>query len=124
MNEDYIVYIYWALIAITIVHPNYIFFKKLKNVKGKPIVHKLLYFFVSLLILFTIMLIFMAILISPYLNELLDVKIDYNSYVVRFLYAGLVFPLTYLANIYIAKLYLKKISKTKNKNEIELIGKE
>ncbi|WP_269237048.1 hypothetical protein [Flavobacterium flavigenum] len=121
--EDIAVYIYWALIVIIITFPNYIFFKKLKDVKGKPIIHKLLYFLICLLTLFAIAIIFMALLTSPYLTELFGLKFDPDSYITRFIYGGLVFPLTYLANIYFGKLYLKRISKT-DKNELELIGKE
>jgi hypothetical protein len=118
---DIAVYIYWVLIVITIGYPNYIFFKKLKNVKGKPIIHKLLYFLITLILLFAIIAVIMTILTSSYLEKM-GLKIDHNSYITRIMYAALVFPLAYLANIYIAKFYLKRISKTKN--EIELIGKE
>jgi hypothetical protein len=66
----------------------------------------------------------MAILMSPYLNKLLNLKIDFNSYTVRIIYASMVFPLSILANLYFANFYFKRISKVKNKNQIELIGKE
>lgn len=116
------VYIYWGLLVITIAYPNYIFFKKLKNVKGKPIIHSLLYFFITLILLFAIIAVIMRILMSSYF-EILVLKMDHNSHL-RIMYAASVFPLAYMANILIAKFYLKRISKTKKTNEIELIGKE
>ena len=119
---NYIVGIYWLFIAIIVLYPNYLFFRKLKNAKGKTIIPKSIYFLMSLLLPFLIMFLFMAILMSPYLNQLTNLKIDYDTYLIRIMYAVVVFPLSFIANIYFAKFYFKRISKTKN--EIELIGKE
>lgn len=122
--RDVIVVIYWILIASVIIHPNYIFSKKLKNIEKKLFSHKLIFFLMSIILPFLYMCFFLAILINPYLNNLISLKIDPETYSGRIIYASLVFPLAYLTNIYFAKFYIKRISKTKNKNEIELIGKE
>jgi hypothetical protein len=123
---DNIALIYWAIILIIVLYPNYIFFKRLKNIGKKNIVHKSVYFLSSVLLPFLIMCFFMLIATSPRLMQILDLKIDYYEYSFRIIYASIVFPISILANLYFANFYLKRISKAKNenKNEIELIGKE
>ncbi|MBB4801497.1 ABC-type multidrug transport system permease subunit [Flavobacterium nitrogenifigens] len=122
--RDVIVVIYWILIAFIIIHPNYMFYKKLKNIATKSFIHKLIFFLMSIFLLFIYMCFFLLILINPYINQILGFKIDPEAYSGRIIYASLTFPVAYLTNISIAKFYIKRISKTKNKNEIELIGKE
>jgi len=119
---DNVVTVYWILILFIIGYPNYIFIKRLKPIKKKRFLHKLFFFIMSLILPSIFICLFMAILISPYIDKLFNLKIDHDTYLVRFIYAIVVFPSGYVTNIYFAKFYLKRISKTKN--EIELIGIE
>lgn len=111
---------FWFLIFVIVLYPNYMFFKKIKDVKRKTIIDKVIYFLTSLILPFLVMISFTTILESYYGYILLNLKIDHNYFII--IYAIVVSPPGYLANIYFAKFYLKRISKTKN--EIELIGKE
>ena len=119
---NHVVLIYWIMISIIVVYPNYIFFKKLKSIETKHITHKSVYFLASIILPVLIMLFFMLVAKSPRLIQILDLKINYYDYPFRIIYGCIVFPLGIFANIYFGKFYLKRISKTKN--EIELIGKE
>jgi hypothetical protein len=119
---NHVVLIYWIIIATTVIYSNYMFFKKLKNIQTKHLAHTSIYFLMSIISPVLIMLFFMLVVKSPRLIQILNLKIDYYDYPFRIIYGCVVFPLGFFANIYFAKFYLKRISKTKN--EIELIGKE
>ncbi len=115
--------IFIILFLITFAYPNYVFFKGLKNIQGKNYKNKAIYFFTSVIISCFIVCVVAMIIGSLDSIEIIDLKTGiYNNYIFRIIFGIAIFPPSILANIYIAKLYLKRISKTKN--ELELIGKE
>ncbi|WP_291146946.1 hypothetical protein [Flavobacterium sp. UBA7680] len=65
-----------------------------------------------------------ALLTSPALIEMSSLRTDMNDKISRIIFGSVIFAPSILINIYFSKFYLKRISKTKKTNEIELIGKE
>jgi hypothetical protein len=116
--------IYRILLAVVIIYPNYIFFKELKNSTKKHFKYQLLYFLMSLIIPCALIFLIALIMISPFLNQIINLKIDPKNLTSRIIIGSIIFPPSILLNIIISKFYLKRIFKPKSKNEIELIGKE
>lgn len=111
-----------AIAFIIVIFSNYIFLKNPKRIKKRTI-HILIYFLMSLILPFLVFLCF-AILRELISVEIFKFKIEDDNYLIRILFAAITFPSSILVNLYFSKFYLKQISKTKNKNEIELIGTE
>ncbi|MEL1254347.1 hypothetical protein AAEO57_11210 [Flavobacterium sp. DGU38] len=104
--------------VIIIALPNYLFYKKLRNIKKRHFKYQLIFFFVSLIISFLVLL-SLAIL-KEIISDLLNIRIKENiTYMVFFTIVLL--PMSVLANMFFLNFYLRKINKI---NEIELIGKE
>lgn len=78
----------------------------------------------SLIFPCSIIFIIALLMTSPALIQLLNLKFDLNNLTTRSIIASIIFPPSILLNIYFSKFYLKRISKTKKENEIELIGTE
>jgi len=116
--------IFRILLAVVIIYPNYIFFKELKNSTKKHFKYQLLYFLMSLIIPCALIFLIALIMISPFLNQIINLKIDPKNLTSRIIIGSIIFPPSILLNIIISKFYLKIIFKPKSKNEIELIGKE
>jgi len=116
--------IFRILLAVVIIYPNYIFFKELKNSTKKHFKYQLLYFLMSLIIPCALIFLIALIMISPFLNQIINLKIDPKNLTSRIIIGSIIFPPSILLNIIISKFYLKRIFKPKSKNEIELIGKE
>lgn len=118
---DFSVVILRFLFLVIVILPNYFFFIKVRKIEKKRLKHALIFFLTSLILSFLIIL-FLAIL-KELISDFLNIKIKHNiSYMI--LFASLTLPLSVLLNLYLAKFYLKRISNTQNKNQIELIGKE
>ncbi|CAD0007676.1 hypothetical protein FLACHUCJ7_03421 [Flavobacterium chungangense] len=116
--------IYRILLAVVIIYPNYIFFKGLKNSKKKHYKYNLLYFLASIVTPCSIIFLIALVMTSPAFNHLTDIELDLQNLTTRIIVGSIIFLPSILVNICFAKLYLKRISKIKNKNEIELIGSE
>lgn len=121
---DYLGIFYIILLLVIIVYSNFTFFKGIKNIEKPHLKHQLFYFLMSLIFPCSIVFIVAIIISSPALLRLMHLNIDFSSDKYRVVIGSIIFPSSILANISFAKFYLKRISKTKNKNEIELIGKE
>lgn len=121
---DYYKIIFRVLLTVVIIYPNYIFFKELKKNEKKHFRHNLLYFLISVVAPCSIIFLIALIMTSPALNQLINLKFDPKDLTSRIIVGSLIFPSSIVANLYFVKFYLKRITKTKNKNEIELIGKE
>lgn len=118
---DTIGFILLLTIVIIIVLSNILFFKRLKN-NQKRFKYILIFFFFCIVSIFV-----SGILTYAFDQNLLinTFKIEINhGYASRIIKSIIAFTLNIITNYYFAKFYLKRISKTKNKNEIELIGKE
>jgi membrane-associated HD superfamily phosphohydrolase len=115
--------IFIAIFLVIIIYSNFYYLKKLQ--KNETHLKKKLFYF-STSVIFPCLIVFAtaAILSSPALIELTGLKTDMSDYTTRIVFGSVIFPSSILANICFAKFYLKRISKTKNKNEIELIGTE
>ena len=121
---DFLGIIFITLLIGIIFYSNFTFLKSIQNNEKKHLKHKLFYFLMSFIFPSSIIFILAILITSPKLLELLNLNIDFTSYLYRIVIGLIIFPTSILANLYFAKFYLKRISKTKNKNEIELIGKE
>ena len=109
---------------LIIFYSNFIFFKELKKTEKKHFKHKLFYLLISIFFPCFIVFIIAAILTSPALIEMSDLKINISNNINRLIFGSSILITSILINLYIAKFYLKRISNTKKENEIELIGKE
>lgn len=116
--------IFITVFLITIGYPNVIFFKELKLTPKNYFKYKLIYFLISVFIPCSIFIFCGLITLKTPINDFFRMEIDQKNYFFRIVFACIFFPPSILINIYISKIYIKRISKTKNKNEIELIGKE
>ena len=120
---DLLGWIFIAIFLTTFLYPNFIFLRGLKNTPKKNYKYKAIYFFTSLITSCSIVFIIAIIIASLDSIEIINFKLGvYNNYISRIIFGVAIFPPSILINIHIAKLYLKRISKTKN--EIELIGEE
>lgn len=119
---DILKIIFRILLVAIVVYPNFYFFKELKNTGKYHFKHTLFYFIMSLILPCSIIFLIAVIITSPVLIDFLNLDIDTTGYTYRFIVGAIIFPSSIILNIYFAKFYLKRISKTKN--EIELIGKE
>jgi len=114
--------IFILIFLVIIIYPNFIFYKGLKSIKKNHFKYKLFYFLVTLVISCLIVIVAFITLGIGVLDEILDFSIVMNRYIFRFFYGCVIFLPSIFINIYFAKFYLNRISKTKS--EIELIGKE
>ncbi|PWB26972.1 hypothetical protein DCO46_04550 [Flavobacterium sp. HTF] len=121
---DFLGVSYIIILLVIIFYSNFIFFKGIRNIEKKHLGHKLFYFLMSLVFPSIIIFLLAVLLSSSSLLKLFNWNIDYASIIYRIIIGCIIFPPSILVNIYFARIYLKRISKTKNKNEIELIGKE
>ncbi len=115
---DFSVTIFRILLLLVVVLPNYLFYKKLKKIKKRHFRHQLIFFFISLVISFLVLL-SLAIL-KEIISDLLKIKIKENITYMLF-FATILLPISVLANMFFLNFYSRKIHKI---NEIELIGKE
>ncbi len=106
------------IIIISIV----LFQKRLKKIGINHFKYKLIHFIICIVIPISIIFFYALLITSPYLINSLNLRIDLNNFTYRIIFASIIFSQSILVNIFISKIYLKRISKTKN--EIELIGKE
>ncbi|KRD12799.1 hypothetical protein ASE21_02505 [Flavobacterium sp. Root901] len=118
--------IFISILLLIIIYPNFIFFKGLRKTGEKHYKHKLFYFLISIILPSCVIFLVAAISTSPALIEMSGLKTDMKDYTSRIIFGSLIFPPCILINIYTSKFYLGRISKNQNKdkNEIELIGKE
>lgn len=112
------------ILLTIIIYPNVKFSKELKKIKKNNFKYKLIFASVSLIIPFGILLIIANLMISHFLRNLVNQDVYYNQYTFTLIIPAIIFPTTILGILYFAKFYLKIISNTKTKNEIEIIGKE
>jgi len=111
-------------LVIVIIYPNFYFFKRLKTSKKKYFKHQLIYFLISFIVPCAVIFLVALIMTTPGLLRFLKFNFDLDSVITRIIIGSIIFPPSILINIYFAKFYLKRISKTKKDKEIELIGKE
>ncbi|CAD5342194.1 hypothetical protein FLA105535_02176 [Flavobacterium bizetiae] len=118
---DQVTYLFFILFLTIIALSYFLFFRELNNrldfIKTK-------YKWSVILICIASNIIIVLIYFSfefYFVKEFLKFKLD-NNFVERIIKTLIIFALNGISNFYILKLYLKRISKTKN--EIELIGKE
>lgn len=116
--------IFIVLFLITIFYPNFVFFKGLKKTSKSHYIHKLFYFLISVIISFSIFCGMTFIIIHWNIKIMLNSYVYLNTNIFRIIFESITFIFSLLTNLYILKFYLKRISKIKNKNEIELIGSE
>lgn len=118
--------IFIAIFLGIVIYSNFIFFKGLKKTETKDFKYKLFYFLMSIIFPSSVVFCVAAILTSPALIEMSGLRTDMNDYTSRIIFGSVIFPPSILINIYISKFYLKRISKRKKENEIEieLIGTE
>lgn len=116
--------IFISILLLIIIYSNFIFFKGFKKTGEKHIKHKLFYFLMSVIIPSSVIFIVAALLTSPALIEMSGLRTEMNDKISRIIFGSVIFAPSILINIYFSKFYLKRISKTKKTNEIELIGKE
>jgi hypothetical protein len=114
--------IFILIFVVIIIYPNFVFNKGIKSIKKNHFKYKLFYFLITFVISCFIVAVAFITIGSGILDEILDFSIVTNRYIFRFFYGCVIFFPSIFINIYFAKFYLKRISKTKN--EIELIGKE
>ncbi len=106
------------LILMIVVLPNYLFYKKLRNIKTKRFKHTLFFFLISIILSLTVFCI-LAVL-RELISDLVNIRIkNNNTFMILFVTATLFFSV--LANLFFLNFYLRKIN---NRKEIELIGKE
>ena len=109
-------------LIVIVVYPNFIFLKNLKKIGKYHFKHVLFYIIMSLIFPCSIIVFFAVLASSPAFIEFSNLDIYSPSYTYRIIIGLIIFPSSIITNIYVAKIYLKRISKTKN--EIELIGTE
>lgn len=121
---DFLGGLFIVLFLATILYPNFVFFKGLKETKKNHYKHKLFYFLISIVISCSIVFVIAAMMVYWNLFKVLNLGPYLNGYLSRIIFETIIFCPSILVNIYIAKFYLKRISKTKKEKEIELIGIE
>jgi len=121
---DFLGGIFISIFLLIIIYSNFIFLKGLKRIEEKRSKYKIFFFLSSVIFPCFVVFIIAAILTSPALIEMSNLKFDMSNYNYRIIFGILIFPPSILLNIYFSKFYLKRISTTKKENEIELIGTE
>ncbi|KFF04261.1 hypothetical protein B0A68_13915 [Flavobacterium reichenbachii] len=122
---DSLGFIFFILLLLMIILPNYLFQRKLKLTDLSYFKYKAIYLVISIssLILVFVFFYYLKEYFLKYYFELnTNNKNEYEANKARTITVSIVLLLNSVLNIYFAKFYLKRISKTKN--EIELIGKE
>lgn len=108
-----------VILIIIVIVSNVLFFKRLKK-NQRRFKYIFLFFIICIFSIVAIGLLFYAIE-RHLLIEYFKIKIN-SRYTWRIIKSSIALILIIITNYYFAKLYSKRISKTKN--EIELIGKE
>ncbi|PXY42648.1 hypothetical protein DMB65_01075 [Flavobacterium cheongpyeongense] len=121
---DFLGGIFISIFLLIIIYSNFIFLKGLKRIEEKRSKYKIFFFLSSVIFPCFVVFIIAAILTSPALIEMSNLKFDMSNYNYRIIFGIIIFPPSILLNIYFSKFYLKRISTTKKENEIELIGTE
>ncbi|SEN87502.1 hypothetical protein SAMN05444671_2321 [Flavobacterium sp. CF108] len=112
------VFLIVLLIMITIL--NLLFIKNLKNNNKNQIRHKLIFVLISIVLL-ALVITFYLFIQNAVLIDLMHLDIDDITNGGRVITLLIIILLNSILNIFISRIYLRKINKT---NEIELIGKE
>lgn len=108
------------LLSLSIIPCQLFFIKKLKGINENKTKHKLVFFLINIITVLVIAFSYINFQNAILINQLhLDINIMTNGGIVTTMVA--IFLLNCLLNIFIIKIYIKKISKS---SEIELIGKE
>lgn len=119
---DELGFIFLVILITIIVGSNILFYIKLKKTPEKRFKYILTFFIFSLLSIAFIGILYF-IFESSIVIDYFETEIN-DTYADRILKCFIIIILSSITNYYFSKFYLKRISKTKKENEIELIGEE